>query len=317
MKNICITNSYYVLLIYLLIIDNFEDTIYILGKNINLKNTKNIIKILEYPHCKFNNIINYFYFFIKFKLKKDNITVYGQDHLFGCSFFKDYFAFKIIEDGLSFYDYIPVLKKKLNDENKVKKILKKILKSYPHHGLDIKTKTIYMSEMKEIPKEFKQKEIIKFDIKKMWENKTQIQKDKILTFLEINREEFRKIKELNSLLITQPLSEDGYITEKEKVQIYKKICNGNKNIIIKPHPREKTEYKKYFKEALILGNNFPIEFILLLDIEVSQVLTLFSTAAFSLKKYYDIEFYGTYNVEKLEKNFGIIKHEKINKKRIC
>lgn len=66
------------------------------------------------------------------------------------------------------------------------------------------------------------------------------------------------------IILTQPFSEDHIITEDEKVKLYesiiKKFSIGEEYIlIIKPHPREKTDYSKIFDNVIILEKNFPVE----------------------------------------------------------
>jgi len=66
------------------------------------------------------------------------------------------------------------------------------------------------------------------------------------------------------LLLTQPLSEDGLINEKEKIKLYKKVIENYHNkykIFLKPHPRENTIYEKYFSKVTILSQSFPIELL--------------------------------------------------------
>lgn len=110
--------------------------------------------------------------------------------------------------------------------------------------------------------------------------------------------------------MTQPLSEDEIITEEEKIKIYREIIekqNGRK-IYIKAHPREKTNYGDIFKELniKIIENGFPIELLLLLNINFSKVITLFSTGALNFKGRSEVEFIGTEKYPKLYERFGKI-----------
>lgn len=112
------------------------------------------------------------------------------------------------------------------------------------------------------------------------------------------------------MLITQPLSEDKVVTEREKIEIYQEILEKEKNkiIYIKPHPRERTNYLKVFSkyDVRILEKDFPLELLSFLEIKFSKATTLFSTAVFSFKDKYEIEFIGTEKYEKLYERFGKI-----------
>lgn len=87
-----------------------------------------------------------------------------------------------------------------------------------------------------------------------------------------------------ALLITQPFSEDGDMSENEKIKLYRKILEKlsvkNYNILIKSHPREKTEYQKIFKgkNILILPKDFPLELVNLLGNSIKIGITVSSTA---------------------------------------
>lgn len=135
-------------------------------------------------------------------------------------------------------------------------------------------------------------------------------KEEILRVFKISSKSFENLKvEKNKvLLLTQPLSEDKIITEKEKIDIYREILlkENGKNIYIKAHPREKTNYKEVFKEfnINIIENSFPIEICLLLDIKFEKVITLFSTGALSFKGKSEVEFIGTEKYPKLYEKFG-------------
>lgn len=164
-----------------------------------------------------------------------------------------------------------------------------------------------------IPGSIEQKvEII--NIKNRWKFLSEGKKKEILKFFNISLKkiEFLKKEEKKILLLTQPLSEDGILIEKEKIQIYEEIIiNRNLDkIYIKPHPRERTNYKNIFKnrnfEVEIIDNNFPIELLLFSDIFFDKIITLFSTAALNFKNYSNVEFLGTKNYPKLFKKFGCI-----------
>lgn len=83
------------------------------------------------------------------------------------------------------------------------------------------------------------------------------------------------------LLVPQPLSEDGLISEEEKLDLYREITNKylqqGYHIYIKPHPRETTEYDKFFKNCSLIPKSFPVEMMNFLSVKFSVAITLFST----------------------------------------
>ena len=79
--------------------------------------------------------------------------------------------------------------------------------------------------------------------------------------------------------------------ESEKISIYKEIihdyyCNDNQSVlVVKPHPREKTNYKIALAsyDVDVISSSIPIE-VLASVVAVDSVITIFSTAAYSIKK---------------------------------
>lgn len=321
MKKICITSSSYVLLVYILLNKNdYKKTIYITGdkliKDLNVKNFK-ILRIPIVPNIV-NKIFNYLYFSFKFR-DKVNYIVYGQDHLSASNFFVSKYKFILIEDGLSFHsNYITKLKEKFLKEKFLKKSIRKICKINYHHGLDEKIKEIYVSNLGELSKEYRNKDLKYFNIQELWENVGEKKQQEIVKFYNIDKNilNFEFCRESYTLLLTQPLSEDRYITEQEKIAIYSKIIKENKKIIIKPHPRERTIYEKYFKDIRILDKEIPIELYSLLGIKFNKIVSLFSTGILNSFLDCDREILGTMQNRKLEIEFGKIDYslKKANKK---
>jgi len=100
--------------------------------------------------------------------------------------------------------------------------------------------------------------------------------------------EFEIPRSNNALILTQPISEDKVIKdENEKIKIYADVISkipSKYNIILKTHPREKTNYKAHFENITILPALFPIEILGLKEgFYFEQGYTLFSTALSNLE----------------------------------
>lgn len=278
-----------------------------------LKNFKTKRCIVEkYRKWKFNNKL--------LKLIKKINKVYLQDHIPYGQFFLNNFSNKMIllEDGTMNYNEKILLEEKNRKLKKIKinHFIKKVIiekrkKEYRKFGLSEKIQEIYLTGLLPIPDLIKNKVKI-INISDEWEKLSKKDKEEILGVFKISSKSFENLKvEKNKvLLLTQPLSEDKIITEKEKIDIYREILlkENGKNIYIKAHPREKTNYKEVFKEfnINIIENSFPIEICLLLDIKFEKVITLFSTGALSFKGKSEVEFIGTEKYPKLYEKFGKI-----------
>ena len=247
-------------------------------------------------------------------INKEKISMYGLDHyaLAMRLFYKE--KMYVIEEGTFNYTFVP---------ESIKEKIKKFIKSFfieerkKNLGYGEKVKKIYLTEnlCKEIPKGLEKKaEII--NLKELWNKKSEEEKKIILNVFDFNPEILKKVNENTVMLFTQPLSEDNVITEEEKIELYSKILKKyeNQSVIIKPHPREKTDYSIYFSNCYVMKEKYPIEILELVGINIKKVITIFSSAAFGLGKDVEIDFYGTEIHPKLFERFG--SQDKVMKRNV-
>lgn len=241
-------------------------------------------------------------------LENQEYKLYGLDQQFLGKrlFFKE--DILIIEEGL--LNYVKKVFKKKELKENIKHKIFKILGIGEREevlGYGNKVKKIYLTEnlCKEVPKGLEKKtEII--NLKKLWNNKSEEEKKFILDIFNFKEDILKKIDENTVILFTQPLSEDRIITEEEKIKLYSKILGNytEQSVILKPHPREETDYTKYFKDCYIMQEKYPIEILELVGIRVKKVITIFSSAVFGLGNDVEIDFYGTEIHPKLFEIFG-------------
>lgn len=299
MKKVVLVSNLRMLLIFLLLnSDNLNNIYFIFDSSFN--RNKKLKKILLLKEKKiFKRIANIFFDY--FKLKKlnlsKNIKVYGADHIRGANFFLKRYEFYLIEDGMINYS-----------QKQYKRSIKNRLLSYSKFGRDKNVKKIYLTGLASIPKEIENKvEII--NLKSLWNLKTKEEQQEILEIFGFNSNQLKELEGRSMILYTQPLSEDGVVTEKEKIELYSKIIlkYPKEKLILKMHPREKTNYKDIFKEILVLEQSFPAEIFELLEIKFDKGITIFSTAVLSTKLK-EIDFYGTEAHHKLLEKFGSMDH---------
>lgn len=238
---------------------------------------------------------------MKMKFKDKKINFIGCDHIFiGNVLLGVTKNFKLIEDGTENYN-----SKNFFSENYIKKKIKETINFNRSFGQHKNVKKIYLTGLAPIPKEIAHKvEII--NLKELWDKKSLEEQNKILDIFSFDLNIKEIIKGRDIILFTQPLSEDGVITEEEKIEIYSKIVKKypQDRLIVKTHPREKTNYKKIFKYNLVLDNPFPFEMLNLLNVKFNKAVTLFSTAALGLGKDVTVDFYGTEVNDKILARFG-------------
>lgn len=315
MRKIIIEKSPYSLFLFFLMENYEKDTVFILNKGIPYSIVKNIKK--EYENVYFveqlnlrrdRSLINIKkdinilknYFFYVFKLRKNKkIKIYGKPDLY-LSWFFILKEFYLLEEGKEIPNY------------------------FNSHLLNIYfgryLQRIYLTENSEIDKKFLSR-VDRIEILKLWKDKNEKEKSKILNYFNLNEDILKKLEGKKFLLLTQPIEEHG-ISEEEKIKIYKEILSNLENkiedeLIIKMHPREKTNYYKWFPKATIIQGDIINEIFYILNIKFENVITLFSTAACNIE-YEKLYFFGTAGFEKLEKEFGIIKCyiEKSNKNKL-
>lgn len=285
-KNVCLVNSNYSLLLYFLIINNENNTLFIIGEAVSLQirnKLSNSIYIKKPPRNKIMKFIYFtFYFFIYSPILKPFLIkkrFYGHDHVFFSNLLPN--EFNVIEDGLGNY----ITKGPIHHY-----LMKRLIGIDESIGYSEKAKKIYLTGMRTIPTPLSHKaEII--DIKYLWEQKTYYEKLCINHVFGINN----NYDIIDSLLLTQPLSEDGYVSEREKIDIYKLLLlkNGIKNIVIKQHPRDKTVYDFGVDiKVSYIPSYIPMELLLLNELKVNNVYTLYSSAIFLFDKT-KINFSGT------------------------
>lgn len=326
--NSCYINSMYTLLQFLLLKnkEEREKTFYFFGRaipervaqcfenswhlNTKFKNKKGLTKYIEI-YSLYRDLEK---FIIKEKL--DTKPMYMADNMSYSQFFLNHIEeCYLLEDGCINYNK-EILAKIITEKEKNNfkilrdKFLKRSKNYYKPFGLSDKIKRIYLTGIAEIPKVIKNKvEVV--NIKENWKNLLQEEKNEILKIFNINSIILEKLqkKEERVLLITQTFSEDDYISEKEKIEMYKEIINmyPNQKVVIKPHPREVTDYKKIFPNLDVVEGKFPLEVLMLLGVEFKEVVTVYSTAALNFKGVTNVNYLGTENYPKIKARFGEVK----------
>lgn len=297
------------------ILDNLENKIVIKERN-SIKLVKYIIGAVYFRILKL-------LFFKRIKDSKFYIHDLGK---YSQYFFNNYTGkFIVVEDGTMNYSYDALKGEKEKANKKLtfsKKLRKKfvygIKKFYPTLGQSEKVKKIILTGILPIPEIIKSKvEVI--NIEECWNNLTKEKQKEILAIFNMKIEELEILKNNSNkiLLLTQPLSEDGIVSEEEKIKMYENILieKNIKEIYIKLHPRERTDYVKNFKniKVNIIKKDFPAEILFLLNINFNKVITLFSTAALNFKGKSEIEFIGTKDYPKLLERFGRIEDRKLRR----
>jgi len=314
-QNVCVTGSMRVLLLYLLIADDdvCETTFFFFFKN---KIPDNVCK--KFPHYELldykPSILNNFLLANKMRILKHfkyrfvkSAQLYGQDNQFLSSILVGGKGFITIEEGLLNYYFSPRPHRYLRNKF-ISRIFfsSKILRE-EYFGRSNRVKMIYLTGMFPIPPEIISKvHLIK--IEELWLNCSAVRKNLIMNMFGVINDEVFTAENPDAVIFTQPFSEDGIISEREKIELYGHILKKEK-CVIKPHPRDLTDYSLFFPEVKVLSGHVPIELYSIMGMKFKKVYTIFSTSVFGLPYSPEIHFLGTKSHPALLKHFGLIEYK--------
>jgi len=317
-RRICLVDTTYSLLLYLLITNRNKSDIFIFGEGMP-ENIHKRLNAISFPYAtnkkrhKLNILILRIKIFFK-TLFNFKIEVYGHDHIRFAFPLYEYKNSYVIEDGEG--NYLDTSPRK----RKTSKFKEKKLTFFGDHrqyqwkyGRHSNIKKVYLTKNKGIPKNIKNKvEII--NIEKLWNKKSTEEQAEILKIFGFEKNKLN-IDEESIIFFTQPFSEDRILTKDEEINLYKKVLSkyDGERIIIKTHPRDKKDYSKIFPNYTIIDGELPAEFIFLLNINIKKVSTIYSSAVtvFDEEK---IDFFGTKVHPKLLKKFDISKEDILSRK---
>ncbi|WP_296312534.1 glycosyltransferase family 52 [Winogradskyella sp. UBA3174] len=265
----------------------FDDVILMIGRKKQKKragkftytfNRKKIVDLIDAENSGLNTIKN----------GNDNFDVYicSPDSA------KNYFMYKyknhdkyMIEDGLkSYVTEAPSFSKKLTSWLVNRPIV---------NGFDRRITKVFATTPNDLPEELKvksEKLNWKETLKNLSPDKLNILSSAFLPDIDLDTESLFPKDKTKSIILTQTLNEDGVIEhEQEKLDIcIDFIDQANTDIIyIKPHPRERTDYKVLFKtdsRIIVLPKLFPAELLNLHpNLKFKKAFTAFSTAIDNLE----------------------------------
>jgi hypothetical protein len=317
-NRVCIFCSIYSLLIYLLYSneDELEHTYFFFSDDIpesirkkipnqyfvnisskyffDAANKKMLVNIIKYIFLAFSFCI---FRYIKWPFIK-KAEIYGNDHIF-------YFPFIIGKHNYTFIEEVPKIitfnLKKIYSHRLIKGIIKKILCTFISDVIGNYTannkqcKALILTENDSASYiEGKTKYLIPLDI--TWKNIKPEKKQYILNVFDISDNDISVLKSKTNIILTQPLSGDRFTSEEEQINIYSQIIRNYdpSSLIIKAHPRDTVNYRKYFPDVFVFNKPIPMQLLLLIDgLKIKKAITIFSTSIMSFPDSVEKEWIGT------------------------
>lgn len=135
-----------------------------------------------------------------------------------------------------------------------------------------------------IPDEIKEKTLSVSTLSLLTNLKRRVSNDLEQTF-ESEIKPDRKLYKKFNLILTQSLANHGYCTEKQQLDLYKRIVSyyeqKGEMVVIKPHPVDRMDYTALNCE--VIDANVPSEVFFLLDIKFNKVISFGSTSLAFIK----------------------------------
>lgn len=242
----------------------------------------------EVINDRYLNVLNRIYLGNKIKREKTydlfkykNIYIFCDHTLIGYMLNKQKIRYNLLEDGMDCFQckYKEIYIKSFF--RKIYRKIRRILKMYDR-GESPYIKTIEVNNKNNLL--VNHRNIIECPKKDLFSSLSSKEKEEILKVF-LNQADDLLMLSNSILILTQPLFEDKKCsTEEEKIKIYKEVIKeyaSNENVIIKIHPREVTDYAKYFQDyrkVKIIKEKFPVEVLNFMNIKFKKVITIFSTS---------------------------------------
>lgn len=291
-SRVCIINTVYTLLIYLIYssLNEVYSTLFIVGKGIK-KSIRE--KLPHYEYIELDNNIYHkiiktiiFRHHILSKYDLTNSVFYGQDHLFHTGSILGEHDIIEIEDGLSDYYYY---EQTFTFKHRITQFLiGSKLDDTRVYGRGTHCKKIIATGIGKYEDDrINKAEIISIPL--VWRNSPESKKNYILSLFDISEEELNSYKDKEVILLTQQCWQ-GKTTD-DMIRIYRELLtpyiNDKNRILIKRHPRENLDYSQYFPDIQVITKPFPMELFYLVGVKFKVALTYNSTAILSFP--YDLK----------------------------
>lgn len=230
-----------------------------------------------------------------------NADIYGIDQGLFCQSVIAWHDYTLIEDGIG--DYFVSREPSVRKYEKIKRVLFGNIEGHDF-GNNNQCRKIVLSQ--EPTNDYLKCKGERIDIKKLWDSSSVAKQRLILDKLNVTETDMKELRSRDTILLTQPIAEDKFVSEEEKISIYRKLIDGidEKSLIIKIHPRELTDYKKYFPNALVFDKRVPMQLFGILGLKYKKAITISSTSVTSFGDDVEIVFTGNEIHPEILKGYG-------------
>ncbi len=196
--------------------------------------------------------------------------------------------YHLLEDGLDSYKTITKSPfAYMAHKDNLKAQFKNIFRvGYTYCGFDRFTKTVEVNSVDGVEiKHLAKNKLIERPRKPMFDSLTSTDMDLLKNIFLKDVPDFDDRHSV--LLLTQPLFIDKTVeSEVKQLEIYKNAVHryiGEYKLIVKPHPRDTSDYSGFFSQAIILDKNMPLEILAMIKKpHFAKVLSIDSTCTYAV-----------------------------------
>jgi hypothetical protein len=229
--------------------------------------------------------------------------IMGHDHLIYSSYIIGKRDYTYIEDGprvLTFHFSGRLYKNMCNYRSRRFFLLKKIanfLISDVRGGWaanNKQCKELILTTDEDVPYIAGKKKIV-ISLSKLWDNMNEQKRRYILDIYDTSDADIHPLKGKSHIVLTQPFLTDGIMPEMEQVEIYENIIKkyDPSRLVLKPHPRDHINYKKYFPDIFIFDKPIPMQLLSIIGIHFKKAITICSSSISSFPSETEKEWVGS------------------------
>ena len=181
-----------------------------------------------------------------------------------------------------------------------------------HFGENSQCINRIITEEKDVVTKFiKGKKYELVNLTQLWNRSGEWKRGYIEEVLGITPDLLRIVSSADTLYLTQPLMEDCGLSEKELEEIINPYYEKYKSngFVLKPHPRDKFDYKKHFPEAQVFQTLVPMQLLSIMGVKFKRAITMFSTAVSLLPPDTEVIWIGTKVNDKIYAMYGNVEYK--------
>lgn len=315
---ICIVDTTYTLSLYLLYQpdDAIQKTAYFVGRAIpeSVSSFLSFVVRIDNSKVKWNYLLHRLEALFRWRFRNGRI-MYAQDHLVYSSHLIGSNRYILLEDAPHIYKNYKDIKfmRPLFPRNKIAWLWELLLNG-PVGKRKLGTNPQCIDRLVTSEEDINSdllvgKKYTLVNLHDLWETSSASKQNLIRRMFEISDQILILPNKCSTIIFSQPLMEDCKLSEDEMLEIYAPYIEkySNSGIAIKPHPRDKFQYRNFFPNIEMLECKAPMQLLSAMGISFKTAITVCSSAVSSMPENTEIIWIGTRINKKIYSVYGDLK----------